>query len=91
MPDVEEESQHIHVEDQIEIDAFSFSIKKPKSKMGSGRQRSIPKISGIFLTKKVDIATNPMLDALMKSIRLRRKLFRSKPVCQQRQVHEALN
>ncbi|RXG15224.1 type VI secretion system Hcp family effector [Leeuwenhoekiella aestuarii] len=69
IPDIEGESQRANFEDQIEIDAFSFSIQSPKSKMGSGRQRSTPRVSGITLKKKVDIATNPMLDALTKSIR----------------------
>ncbi|MAW95310.1 MULTISPECIES: type VI secretion system tube protein Hcp [unclassified Leeuwenhoekiella] len=64
IPDIPGESQRMNFEDQIVVDAFAFSVKNPKTKVGSGRVSSRVVFSGIQIHKKTDIATNPMLEGL---------------------------
>lgn len=76
IPGIDGESTRSNFEDQIIVDSYTFSVSSPKSKIPTGRMRSVVQFSGLTISKKVDIATNPLMSALTKGQRLDRITLR---------------
>lgn len=76
IPGIDGESTRSNFEDQIIIDSYTFTVSSPKSKIPTGRVRSVVQFSGLTISKKADIATNPLMNALTKGQRLDRITLR---------------
>ena len=76
IPGVNGESTRANFANQIPVDAYAFSVSSPKSKIPTGRMRSAVQFSAIHISKKIDVATNPLLNALTKGQRYDRVILR---------------